>query len=110
MSFRCRFQVCNQLTKFLLKLKLLNILLISFILLDEATQTKETTLMCALAQSGSAKLTMIGDPKQLGPCVNLEQDWEWISENERNETENALRCTLFHRLFDQSRKVVNSYK
>ncbi len=41
-----------------------------FVLVDEATQTKEPTLLCSLS-SGATALVMIGDPKQLGPCVRV---------------------------------------
>ncbi len=45
-----------------------------FLLVDEATQVKEPTLLCALAAGGGGgmrSLVMIGDPKQLGPCVRV---------------------------------------
>ena len=43
-----------------------------FVLVDEATQTKEPTLLCALA-AGAKSLVLIGDQMQLGPSVTVRQ-------------------------------------
>lgn len=69
----------------------------SFVLVDEATQTKEATVMCALAHKAE-KLVMIGDPNQLGPLVKIERDWNWLTNEEYESVERGLKDTLFHKL------------
>ncbi|XP_057317089.1 uncharacterized protein LOC130662285 [Hydractinia symbiolongicarpus] len=68
-----------------------------FVLVDEATQTKEATLLCALSH-GAKQLVMIGDSNQLGPLVHLEKDWSWLSDQEHREVTETLENTLFDRL------------
>ena len=55
-----------------------------FVLIDEATMTKESTSLCALMH-GCQHLTLIGDPNQLGPS------------NSGVDEEDAIPETLFHK-------------
>ena len=64
-----------------------------FVLVDEATQTLETTLLCSLTH-GAEHLVLIGDPKQLGPVVK-EFPKGSISPNLPDLGD--LSQTLFHR-------------
>ena len=74
----------------------------TFVLVDEATQTKEATMMCALAHKAE-KLVMIGDPKQLGPLVKIERDWNWLTDEEYESVERSLKDTLFHKLHNEGK-------
>ncbi|XP_052096541.1 uncharacterized protein LOC127731745 [Mytilus californianus] len=67
-----------------------------FVLVDEASVTKETTLLCSLVH-GCKHLVMIGDSKQLSPFVT--QTHDYITE-ESTDLPNVsyLSNTLFHRL------------
>ncbi|KAK3748423.1 hypothetical protein QZH41_005767 [Actinostola sp. cb2023] len=67
-----------------------------FVLVDEATQTKETTLLCSLMH-GAKQLIMIGDPKQLGPIVPHGHQVPCFSDL---PDVTSLSKTLFHRLYD----------
>lgn len=66
-----------------------------FVLVDEATQTMDTTLLCSLVH-GVEHLVLIGDPKQLGPVVK-ECPKECVSPNLPDLDECSE--TLFHRWF-----------
>ena len=77
-----------------------------FVLVDEATQTKEGTVLCGLSR-GAEQLVMIGDPNQLGPLVKIEQDWAWLSTEEQQKVSSDLEETLFHRLHNN--KIVSTY-
>ncbi|XP_045213518.2 uncharacterized protein LOC123564206 [Mercenaria mercenaria] len=66
-----------------------------FVLVDEATQTLETTLLCSLVH-GAEHLVLIGDPNQLGPVVK-ECPKECHSPNLPDV--GGLSETLFHRWF-----------
>ena len=77
----------------------------TFVLVDEATQTKEATVMCALAHKVE-KLVMIGDPKQLGPLVKIERDWNWLTDEEYESVERSLKDTLFHKLHNEGKVKV----
>jgi regulator of nonsense transcripts 1 len=70
-----------------------------FVLVDEATQTKEHTLLCALSH-GARQLVLIGDPRQLGPLVSIETNWSWLDREDCEQVASGLGCTLFHKLFD----------
>lgn len=65
-----------------------------FVLVDEATQTKETTLLCSLMH-GAQQIVMIGDPKQLGPTITCDRPDPLLPDLPHVS---ALSKTLFHRL------------
>ncbi|KAH3869363.1 uncharacterized protein LOC127868002 isoform X1 [Dreissena polymorpha] len=67
----------------------------SFVLVDEATQTLETTILCCLSR-GMKQMVMIGDPVQLGPTIV--GTGYYSSPN--LYTLNDLKRTLFHRLYE----------
>ena len=64
-----------------------------FVIVDEATQTKETTLLCSLGH-GAKHLVMIGDPQQLGPVAVKEVSCSIGTLPQLH----SLSTTLFHRL------------
>ena len=67
-----------------------------FVLVDEATQTTEPTLLCSLVH-GSKHLVMIGDPKQLGPHVN-----ETTQTSSVLPQVTELSTTVYHRFYETS--------
>ncbi|CAC5394057.1 unnamed protein product [Mytilus coruscus] len=67
-----------------------------FVLVDEASVTKETTLLCSLVH-GCIHLVMIGDSMQLSPFVT--QSHDHITEESKDLPDvSYLSNTLFHRL------------
>ena len=66
-------------------------------LLDEATQAKESTLLCALAL-GAQQLVMVGDPKQLGAMDNT-RELHGLSEEERADLGKRLQDSPFRRRY-----------
>ncbi|XP_063437028.1 uncharacterized protein LOC134718444 [Mytilus trossulus] len=76
--------------------RLLAKLRFDFVLVDEASVTKETTLLCSLVH-GCKHLVMIGDSMQLSPFVT--QSHDYITEESRDLPDvSYLSNTLFHRL------------
>ncbi|XP_052769817.1 uncharacterized protein LOC128209691 [Mya arenaria] len=69
-----------------------------YLLVDEATQTLETTLLCSIAH-GANKLVLIGDPMQLGPTAVDQSHRDTSSPNLFNISQ--LSKTLFHRLYEK---------
>ena len=75
-----------------------------FVLIDEATMSRETTSLCSLAH-GCKHLVLIGDPNQLGPTNRLTGDLEKDrSENSQSDKEESageekknIPETLFHK-------------
>ena len=64
-------------------------------------QVRETVLQCGLAHRVS-QLVMIGDPRQLGPIVSL-QDVIWLAEGEKEKLEEAMLVSPFNWLFKRGR-------
>ena len=62
---------------------------------------RETVLQCGLAH-GVAKLVMIGDPRQLGPMLSL-QDVVWLTEKEKEKLEDAMLISPFNWLYGEGR-------
>ena len=75
--------------------KLLEMYSFDFVLVDEATYTTETTLLCSLVH-GCKHLVMIGDPNQLSPY--LAQPRARLPDNDLPDVTD-LSQTLFHRLY-----------
>lgn len=75
--------------------KLLEMYSFDFVLVDEATYTTETTLLCSLVH-GCKHLVMIGDPNQLSPYIA--QPRERLPDNDLPDV-TELSQTLFHRLY-----------
>jgi superfamily I DNA and/or RNA helicase len=68
-----------------------------FVLVDEATQTLETTLLCSLVH-GVKHLVMIGDPKQLGP---ISKEFPEGIDDPNLPKMDCLSETLFHRWYNE---------
>ena len=70
-----------------------------FVLVDEATQALEPTLLCSLAH-GAEQLVLIGDPQQLGPTVIEDNDFADLKERFLGHANH--QNTLFHRLYAEN--------
>ena len=73
----------------------------TLLLVDEATQVREPVLLCGLGL-GPQRLVMVGDPRQLGPLLDL-REVAWLGDQEREELEQAMLESPFTRLHSQGR-------